>query len=105
MVGGGGVWVFFMIKNNYLLKKLVFGTWCHLVHSWCILGVAHQVAFLILFRLMCKTCQSDEVKWSNQAFKVFNQNADRGPKRGRSDLLFFEALIFFAEIQEYAKIF
>ncbi len=55
--------------------------------------------------MMCITCQSDEVKWSNQAVKVFDQNVDHGPNRGRSDLLFFEALIFFAEIQEYAKIF
>ena len=55
--------------------------------------------------MMCITCQSDEVKWSNQAVKVFDQNADHGPNRGRSDLKVYMALIFFAEISEYAKIF
>ena len=55
--------------------------------------------------MMCITCQSDEVKWSNQAVKVFDQNADRGPKRGRSDWEVYMALIFFDVVSEYAKIF
>ena len=41
------------------------------------LGVAYLVTFFISFRMMCITCQSDEVKWSNQAVKVFDQNVDR----------------------------
>ena len=59
--------------------------------TWCILGTlgAHGlVAFLIFFLLIYITSDSNKVKWLNRKVEVFDQKANHGPKRGRSDLIF-----------------